>query len=428
MKNKFYKNRIINEEVISAKLDSGLDVLLIPKKGYIKKYAIFSTKYGSNDNKFIPINENDVIQVPEGIAHFLEHKLFEEPEGNIFDEFSKLGTNVNAFTNFNQTSYLFSCTDNFCESLELLIKFVQNPYFTDENVEKEKGIIAQEIKMYEDNPGWRVFFNALKGMYFEHPVKIDIAGTIESIQNIDKETLYKCYNTFYNPKNMVLVTVGDISFDNVIEVVNKVERKGLESEEKIIRLFPEEKKGVLEKYVEESLITSMPLLAIGFKEEDLGYDGESLVKRELVTNILIDMLFGESSEFYQKLYNEGLIDGSFGGNYSGYKDYGHSIISGQTNKPEVVADKIISHIKNRKTSGLSKEDFIRIKKKSVGLNLMGFNSIEYIGNNFVNYYFLDFSFLDYLDICEKISYEDILNRLQTHFIEGNYVLSVVKQI
>ena len=280
MKNKFYKNRIINEEVISAKLDSGLDVLLIPKKGYIKKYAIFSTKYGSNDNKFIPINENDVIQVPEGIAHFLEHKLFEEPEGNIFDEFSKLGTNVNAFTNFNQTSYLFSCTDNFCESLELLIKFVQNPYFTDENVEKEKGIIAQEIKMYEDNPGWRVFFNALKGMYFEHPVKIDIAGTIESIQNIDKETLYKCYNTFYNPKNMVLVTVGDISFDNVIEVVNKVERKGLESEEKIIRLFPEEKKGVLEKYVEESLITSMPLLAIGFKEEDLGYDGESLVKRE----------------------------------------------------------------------------------------------------------------------------------------------------
>ena len=210
MKNKFYKNRIINEEVISAKLDSGLDVLLIPKKGYIKKYAIFSTKYGSNDNKFIPINENDVIQVPEGIAHFLEHKLFEEPEGNIFDEFSKLGTNVNAFTNFNQTSYLFSCTDNFCESLELLIKFVQNPYFTDENVEKEKGIIAQEIKMYEDNPGWRVFFNALKGMYFEHPVKIDIAGTIESIQNIDKETLYKCYNTFYNPKNMVLVTVGEI--------------------------------------------------------------------------------------------------------------------------------------------------------------------------------------------------------------------------
>ena len=140
------------------------------------------------------------------------------------------------------------------------------------------------------------------------------------------------------------------------------------------------------------------------------------------------MLFGESSEFYQKLYNEGLIDGSFGGNYSGYKDYGHSIISGQTNKPEVVADKIISHIKNRKTSGLSKEDFIRIKKKSVGLNLMGFNSIEYIGNNFVNYYFLDFSFLDYLDICEKISYEDILNRLQTHFIEGNYVLSVVKPI
>lgn len=428
MGKKLYKNNLINEELIFTKLESELDVFLIPKKGYNNKYALFSTKYGSNDNKFKPINESEFIQVPEGIAHFLEHKLFEEPEGNIFDSFSKLGTNVNAYTNFNQTAYIFSCTDNFYESLELLIKFVQNPYFTDENVEKEKGIIAQEIKMYEDNPGWRVLFNTLKSMYFDHPVKIDIAGTIDSIQSIDKDTLYKCYNTFYSPKNMVLVLVGDINFDKALEVINKVERKDFEIGEEIIRLYPEEKKGVLHNYIEENMITSMPLLAIGFKDNDLYYNGEKLIKRELVSNILLDMIFGVSSEFYQELYNEGLIDGSFGGNYSGYNDYGHSIISGQTNEPEVVADRIIAYIKNLKNNGLSKEDFMRIKKKSIGYNLMGFNSIEYIGNNFANYYFMDFNFLDYLNIYEKISYEDILNRLHMHFADDNYVLSVIKPI
>ena len=428
MDKRINKNYRTKEEVIFTQLDSGLKVYLIPKKGYNKKHVIFATNYGSNDNMFIPINEKDVIRVPEGVAHFLEHKLFEEPEGNIFDEFSGLGTNVNAYTNFNQTAYLFSAIDNFYESLELLIKFVQKPYFTDENVEKEKGIIAQEIKMYEDNPGWRVFFNTLKGMYHEHPVKMDIAGTIESIQSINKETLYKCYNTFYNPRNMVLVMVGDISFESAMEVVERVERKDFESEEKIIRIYPEEKKGVVEKYKEEGLITSMPLFAIGFKDEDLGYDGAELVKKELAINILIDMLFGESSEFYQELYNEGLIDGSFGGQYTGYKHYGHSIISGQSNNPEVVTDKITTYIKKLKTSGLSKEDFIRIKKKSVGFNLMGFNSVEYIANNFVNYYFLDFSFIDYLDIYEKISYEDVINRFQMNFNEDNYVLSVVKPV
>ena len=157
MDKKVYRNNKINEEVISCELDSGLKIYFIPKKGYSKKYAIFATNYGSNDNRFIPIGEKNVLEVPQGVAHFLEHKLFEEPDEDIIDKFSRLGTDVNAYTNFNQTAYLFSCTDNFYESLELLIKFVQNPYFTNENVEKEKGIIAQEIKMYEDNPGWRVF-------------------------------------------------------------------------------------------------------------------------------------------------------------------------------------------------------------------------------------------------------------------------------
>lgn len=426
MDKKVYRNNKINEEVISCELDSGLKIYFIPKKGYSKKYAIFATNYGSNDNRFIPIGEKNVLEVPQGVAHFLEHKLFEEPDEDIIDKFSRLGTDVNAYTNFNQTAYLFSCTDNFYESLELLIKFVQNPYFTNENVEKEKGIIAQEIKMYEDNPGWRVFFNCLRGMYYEHPVKIDIAGTVESIQKIDVNILYKCYNTFYNPKNMILVMTGDISFDKAVEAVERVEKKDINSSEDIVRIYNEEPNSIKEKYIEEKLITYMPIFAIGFKEKDIGFLGEKLIKREVTTNILLDMLFGQSSEFYQELYNEGIIDGSFGGQYTGHENYGHSVISGQSKNPELVLERIIKYLNELKSKGLKEEDFLRIKKKSMGSDLMGFNSVEFIANNFVNYYFLDYLFINLLDIYDKITFDDVFHRFNSHFDKDNYTLSVIK--
>ncbi|MCR2042902.1 insulinase family protein [Anaerosalibacter massiliensis] len=429
MDKKIYKNQKIDEEMFFYESESGLRVYLVPKKGYMKKHAVFATKYGSNDNKFIPIGKKEMIEVPEGIAHFLEHKLFEEPDENIFDQFSKFGASVNAYTNFNQTAYLFSCTDNFYESLELLIKFVQNPYFTDENVDKEKGIIAQEIKMYEDSPGWKVFFNCLTGMYHNHPVKIDIAGTVESIQKIDKETLYTCYNTFYHPKNMVLFLVGDISFDEVIKVVEKSEKKDIKNNiEEITRIYSEEPKEIKEKYIEENLVTSIPIFTIGFKDDDVGLDGKKLVKKEIATNILLDMLFGRSSKFYQELYNEGLVDSSFGGQYIGHKSYGHSIIAGQSYKPEIVLEKTNLYLENMRNKGLNKEDFERIKKKNIGSNIMGFNSIDFIANNFINYLFLDFSFIDYIDLYDSISFDDISNRFNNHYRKDNYTLSVVKPV
>ncbi|MBW4828915.1 MAG: insulinase family protein [Clostridiaceae bacterium] len=401
----------------------------MPKSGYMKKYAVFATQYGSNDNKFIPIGEKEAIEVPEGIAHFLEHKLFEEPDENIFDKFSEFGASVNAYTNFNQTAYLFSCTDNFYENLELLIKFVQNPYFTDENVEKEKGIIAQEIKMYEDNPGWKVFFNCLTGMYHNHPVKTDIAGTVESIRKIDKEILYTCYNTFYHPKNMVLFLVGDISFEEVVKVVDSSEKKDIKLDvEEITRIYPEEPKEIKEKYIEEKLVTSIPIFIIGFKDDELGLEGKELVKREIVTNILLEMLFGKSSKFYQELYSEGLIDASFGGQYVGHKNYGHSIVAGQSYKPEVVLERINTYLEEIRNEGLNEEDFERIKNKDIGSNIMGFNSVEFIANNFINYFFLDFLFLDYLDVYDSISFEDALNRFNKHYRKDNYTLSVIKPV
>ena len=204
------------------KLKNGLTVMIIPKKGLKKKYVIWGTHYGSNDSKFIVPGEEEITEVPKGVAHFLEHKMFEQKNGkNSLDVLTSLGVSANAYTTNNHTAYLYECTDNFYEALDELMDYVQHPYFTDENVEKEKGIIGQEIMMYDDYPEWKVYLNALEAMYHEHPVKLDITGTIETIKPISKEILYKCYNTFYNPSNMCLVVSGDFEPEELIEEIKK---------------------------------------------------------------------------------------------------------------------------------------------------------------------------------------------------------------
>ncbi|KNF09932.1 M16 family peptidase [Gottschalkia purinilytica] len=424
MQPKTIKNNKLKEEFCIKELNNGLKIFYIPKKDYVKQYAIFATKYGSNDNRFVPINESDFIEVPQGIAHFLEHKLFEEPNGNIFDEFSKLGSYVNAYTTFNQTAYLFSCTDKFYENLELLVKFVQNPYFTDENVEKEKGIIEQEIRMYQDTPGWRLYSNCLSGMYVKHPVKIDIAGTVESIRQINKELLYKCYNTFYHPSNMVLVIVGDIDINKALDIIEKNQNIKENTSKEIKRVYEEEPKEINEEIIEESSSISTPIFNIGFKDFDVGYDGKKLVHKEICINMILEMLFGYSSEFFQQLYEEGLINNSFGSQYVAYKDYGHSIIGGESENPKLVLDKIIKYIEEVKSKGLDKDSFNRIKKKFIGYNFEEFNSIESIGNNFASYYFKNFNFLEYANLTENITFPDIEERFVKHF-NNNYTLSIV---
>lgn len=418
-------NSRIDEKILYEELDSGLKVFFMHKPGFTKKYAVFSTDYGSIDNNFVPIGEKDNLIVPEGIAHFLEHKLFEEEDEGLFEKFSKLGASVNAFTNFNQTSYLFSTTDNFYESLELLVKFVQNPYLTDENVEKEKGIIAQEIKMYEDNPSWRVFFNCLKAMYINHPVKIDIAGTVESINTITKELLYKAYNTFYNPSNMVLFVIGDVSFEKVIEIVKNSEKKFDKRDAHINRIFAEEPKKINEKIIEEKMVTSTPLFYIGFKDFDLNLKGKELIRKDIVTNIILDLLFTPSSVFYNGLYNEGLITSSFGAYFTGKENYGHSLIVGESHNPQTVYERVLELINKNGEDILNLEDFNRIKRKNLGSFLMSLNSVEYIANNFVDLYFDDFIILDYLDVMEEIKYQDILKRFKEHFTNDNVVLSLI---
>ena len=421
-------NDILKEEVYYEKLQNGLDVYFMPKRGFMKKYAILATNYGSNDLEFVPIGEDKKIRVNEGIAHFLEHKMFEQPDGgDAFDKFSKLGVNANAFTNFTMTAYLFSATENFYESLEHLIDYVQTPYFTDENVEKEKGIIAQEIKMYNDDPDWNVYFNCLKAMYINYPARIDIEGTVDSIYKITKEELYKCYNTFYNPGNMALFVVGDLDVEKVIDVTKKSNNYKVDKLSKSIeRFYPEEPEGVKEKEVIEKFPISMPMFNIGFKDSNVGLKGKELLRKEIVTDILVGMLFKKGSKLYEDLYMQGLINENFGAGFSSQVDYAFSIIAGDSKEPKKVKEIILDYIEKSKKEGLSKEEFERTKKKKIGSFIKCFDSINFIGNSFISYVFKDINLLDYLDIIKDVTFEEVEERLKEHFKEEYCVISIVE--
>ncbi|CCK88040.1 peptidase M16 inactive domain protein [Clostridioides difficile NAP08] len=421
-------NDILKEEVYYEKLQNGLDVYFMPKRGFMKKYAILATNYGSNDLEFVPLGEDKKIRVNEGIAHFLEHKMFEQPDGgDAFDKFSKLGVNANAFTNFTMTAYLFSATENFYESLEHLIDYVQTPYFTDENVEKEKGIIAQEIKMYNDDPDWNVYFNCLKAMYVNYPARIDIAGTVDSIYKITKEELYKCYNTFYNPGNMALFVVGDLDVEKVIDVTKKSNNYKVDKLSKSIeRFYPEEPKSVKEKEVIEKFPISMPMFNIGFKDSNVGLKGKELLRKEIVTDILVGMLFKKGSKLYEDLYMQGLINDNFGAGFSSQVDYAFSIIAGDSKEPKKVKKIILDYIEKSKKEGLSKEEFDRTKKKKIGSFIKCFDSINFIGNSFISYVFKDINLLDYLDVIKDITFEEVEERLKEHFKEEYCVISIVE--
>ena len=421
-------NDILKEEVYYEKLQNGLDVYFMPKRGFMKKYAILATNYGSNDLEFVPIGEDKKIRVNEGIAHFLEHKMFEQPDGgDAFDKFSKLGVNANAFTNFTMTAYLFSATENFYESLEHLIDYVQTPYFTDENVEKEKGIIAQEIKMYNDDPYWNVYFNCLKAMYVNYPARIDIAGTVDSIYKITKEELYKCYNTFYNPGNMALFVVGDLDVEKVIDVTKKSNNYKVDKLSKSIeRFYPEEPEGVKEKEVIEKFPISMPMFNIGFKDSNVGLKGKELLRKEIVTDILVGMLFKKGSKLYEDLYMQGLINENFGAGFSSQVDYAFSIIAGDSKEPKKVKEIILDYIEKSKKEGLSKEEFERTKKKKIGSFIKCFDSINFIGNSFISYVFKDINLLEYLDVIKDITFEEVEERLKEHFKEEYCVISIVE--
>jgi predicted Zn-dependent peptidase len=416
----------IRERLYSHRHDSGLEVFVLPKRGYSKQFAIFATRFGSIDTRFSMPGQSEIVDVPDGIAHFLEHKLFEEQQGSIFDKFSELGASANAYTNFTNTAYLFSSTSNFYKCLEVLVKFVQNPYFTEQNVEKEKGIISQEIRMYDDNGEWRSFFNLLQAMYHRHPVRIDIAGTIESISRIDRDILYKCYNTFYHPDNMILFIAGDVDVDRSLDVVNSsLDEKIVQRKGDITRYYPEEPKGVAMERVEQQLAVAQPIFNIGFKDDNVGYTGDRLFEKEITTSILLEMLLGKGSDLYEQLYGQGLINNTFGFDFVAEMGYSYSIITGETPDPDRLAGIIREAVSNMSSQDFGTQDFDLARNKLLGRYLKGFNSLEYIASNFVSYHFKGINFLEFIDRLENMTLEGVKNRFDEHIKPGTMVMSVV---
>ncbi|GAA0837297.1 pitrilysin family protein [Bifidobacterium pullorum subsp. gallinarum] len=415
----------LQETLYYEVMDNGLHVYVLPKPGFQKTYATFATKYGSVDNHFKVEGESET-QVPDGIAHFLEHKMFEEPEGDIFAKFASNGASANAFTSFDQTVYLFSATENIHENLETLIDFVQNPYFTDQNVEKEKGIIGQEINMYQDNPDWRVYFGLIEAMYKVHPVHIDIAGTVESIGTITKEDLYTCYNAFYHPSNMLLFVVGGVDPEETMNLVRSNQAgKSYDKQGSIERIFDPEPQGVEEKRRESRLAVSLPKCLFGFKEKQVGLPAEEQLHRDLTTKLMMDLLFGSSTELYQKLYDDDLISDSFGHEYNSAPQYAFSAVGGDTKDPDQLLARIRTEVDKLKASGFQKSDFERARKKKMGGYLRMLNSPENIAHEFTRYQFRGADLFKVLPIYESITVDDVNRRLQEHVDWDQLAVSIV---
>lgn len=416
----------LNETLYTEQLDNGLKVYILPKPGFQKTYATFSTKYGSIDNHF-QVEGKDKVKVPDGIAHFLEHKMFEEPEGDIFSQFASQGASANAFTSFDRTVYLFSATGQISENLETLINFVQNPYFTDENVEKEKGIIGQEIKMYQDHPDWRVYFGLIEAMYHKHPVHIDIAGTVESISHITKETLYECYHTFYHPANMSLFIVGGVDPEAIMKQIRSNQQgKSFEPQGDIRRFFPVEPAEVKQALKETHLPISEPKCMFGFKEQVTPASGEELLQKELLTKVMFDVLLSQSSTIYQTLYDENLISDSFGFNYNCSSEYCFSMLGGDTRDPEALIARFRELLEPVLSSGIDEVNFERSRKKKIGNYLRMLNSPEAMANEFTNYQFKGSDFFSILSVYENMTIDQINQRMKEHFQWDQMAVSIVR--
>lgn len=415
------KNDLLGEKYYKIKHTSGLDIYVFPKENYSTAYAVFGTKYGSIDTIFKTAGDEDFTEIPEGIAHFLEHKLFESEELDAFERFAKTGASANAYTSFDKTCYLFSCSGNFKENLNILLDFVRHPYFTQQTVEKEQGIIGQEIRMYRDVPDWRVLFNLLCAMYKNHPVRIDIAGTEESISHITADLLYKCYNTFYNLNNMALAVAGNVTVEEVIESADRLLTKDDNIE--IERKFISEEKEVVTDYVEEKLSVASPIFSLGFKET--WSTPERTLKEELLGNIILEAIAGNTSDLYKDLIDKELINPTFSTEY--FTGYGYSsmIFSGESCDPKATASIIKEKIREIKSQGISKEDFERARKKLYGREIMSYNDVDELANNLIAASFMGEDLFDEFEMLKVLTCEDVDEFLDKILNEEYSALSVI---
>ncbi len=398
----------INETIYHEQLDNGLNVFYYPKEDFEKTFAIFSTRYGSIDQAFTPLQSDEIIRVPDGIAHFLEHKMFEKEDGDVFQHFSERGASANAFTSFTQTAYLFSSTSDTEKNVETLLDFVQDPYFTEETVEKEKGIIEQEIRMYDDQSDWRLFFGTLQSMFENHPVRIDIAGTVDSIYTITHEDLYTCYETFYHPSNMSLFVIGNFSLDKMADLVQTNQsNKEFAPIEKIQRDYGEEKDSVYKQKEIIRMPVQTPKCMVGIKDKKEHLQTDQLLKNELVRELVTDMYFSKSGKYFEELYDEGLVMDHLRLESYMEKTFGVTMIGGRTLKPEEFSERVKTMLLDLKDTTIAEDEFNRIKKRKYGELIRDFNDLEGTANQIIHYHDLNVDYRDIFETLENLTREDM---------------------
>ncbi|WP_188205862.1 EF-P 5-aminopentanol modification-associated protein YfmH [Alkalibacillus aidingensis] len=411
----------VNEHMYHEQLDNGLDVFLYPKEEVEKTFAIFSTKYGSIDQTFTPLNSSEMTTVPDGIAHFLEHKMFEKEDGDVFQHFSERGASANAFTSFTQTAYLFSSTSEVKENVETLLDFVQDPYFTEETVEKEKGIIEQEIKMYDDQADWRLFFGTIGSMFENHPVRVDIAGTVDSIYSITHEDLYTCYETFYHPSNMQLFVIGNFDLEEMRKLIHdNQDKKSFKAQSEIKREFGSEKEQVYQKEEIIHMPVNTPKCMVGIKEKPDHLQRDVLLKNDLVRDMLLDLYFSKSGYYYEELYQEGLVIESLRLELVLEDSFGFSAIGASTMKPKGFGQKVKEMLLNMKESPIEQTDFDRAKKKKYGELLREFNNLEGTANNFIQYHQQGIDYRDIFEVLENLTLDDV-NQIVSEWIDEDRI-------
>lgn len=419
MEKKLYER--IGEEVLRATLPNGLPVYIVPKKGFSRKYALFATRYGGMDMRFE--KDGQWLDTPAGIAHYLEHKMFDTEEGNALQELAKNGAEPNAFTSNAITCYYFDATEKFYESLEILLSFVSVPYFTDESVQKEQGIIAQEIGMIEDNPEWQVYKQLMQALYHTSPARTPVAGSVESISHITAQTLYDCHKAFYTPANMCLVVVGDVKPERIIASANQI--LPAKSGPLIRRDYgAEEALTAAEHFVSAAMEVSMPTFLVGFKCPPQ-HGGERQHRFTAIGELACDVLMGESSPLYARLYAEGLINGSFGAAFDLLPGASYVYAGGDSKDPQAVAEAILAEAQRLVSQGMDGDYYRRVVNANFGAALKALNSFESIAVSMAEGCFQGYDPYRFPEVYDSITVEDVLDFLRQNMTHDHMALSVI---
>ena len=419
MEKKLYER--IGEEVFRTTLPNGLPVYIVPKKDFLRKYALFATRYGGMDMRFE--KDGQWLDTPAGIAHYLEHKMFDTEDGNALQELAKNGAEPNAFTSNAITCYYFDATDKFYESLEILLSFVSIPYFTDESVQKEQGIIGQEIGMIEDNPEWQVYKQLMQALYHTSPARTPVAGSVESISHITAQTLYDCHKAFYTPANMCLVVVGDVKPERIIAAANQI--LPAKSGPLIRRDYgAEEELTAAEHFVTAAMEVSMPTFLVGFKCPPQ-HGGEEQHRFTAIGELACDVLMGESSPLYARLYAEGLINGSFGAAFDLLPGASYVYAGGDSKDPQAVAEAILAEAQRLVSQGVDGDYYRRVVNANFGAALKALNSFESIAVSMAEGCFQGYDPYRFPEVYDSITVEDVLDFLRQNMTRDHMALSVI---